>query len=94
MRVVGVRTLKEFCDRHADIKSHVETWLAIVSKQQWRTSQDILNRFNYASFLSDNRVVFNLKGNDYRLLVKVAYKNQVMKVIKIGTHAEYSKWKL
>ena len=94
MRVVGVGTLKEFYARHADVKSHVETWLAIVSKQQWRTPQDIRNRFNHASFLSDNRVVFNLKRNNYRLLVKVAYKNQVMRVIKIGTHAEYSKWKL
>lgn len=94
MRVVGVKRLKEFCARHTDVKSHVDIWLAIIGKQQWRTPQDIFNRFTDASFLSDNRVVFNLKGNDYRLLVQVAYKKQVMRVIKIGTHAEYSKWKL
>ncbi len=68
MRVVGVGTLKEFCARHADVKSHVETWLAIVSKQQWRTPQDIRNRFNHASFLSDNMVVFNLKSCVHKFL--------------------------
>lgn len=94
MRVVGKKTLEVFCEQHADVRSKVETWLSFVEKQQWRTPQNIRDYDNYASFLSDNQVVFNLKGDKYRLLVKVAYKLQVVKIMKIATHAEYSKWKL
>lgn len=53
---------------------------------------DIKNKYPAASFLADNTVIFNIKGNRYRLVVKVSYKVGVVKVEKIGTHAEYTEW--
>ena len=57
----------------------------------WRTPDDIRIRYSRSSILSDNRVVFRLKGNDYRLLVKVRYRNGIVMIEWVGTHAEYDK---
>jgi mRNA interferase HigB len=93
MKIVGVKILEEFGNRHADVVSQLKAWIYEVEEAQWRTPADIKARYVHASFLADNRVVFNLKGNKYRLDVKVSYKSQVVLVNRIGTHAEYSKWK-
>ena len=92
MRVVGRECLEDFIDRHADVRSQVDAWLCEIGEAQWRSPQDIRARYVHASFLADNRVIFNLKGNNYRLEVKVSYASQVVLVVRIGTHAEYSKW--
>lgn len=75
------------------MKPAVQTWVKEVEAAQWKTSQDIKARYSHASFLSDNRVVFNLKGNNYRLGVKISYKNQTVLVKQVGTHEEYKSWK-
>ncbi len=93
MKVVGRRALEDFKRRHADARSHVDAWLCEVEQAEWRSSHNIRARYATASFLADNRVVFNLKGNSYRLDVKVSYENQVVLVKRIGTHAEYDNWK-
>ena len=61
---------------------------------EWKTTQDIRNRFNSADFLSNNRVVFNIGGNNFRLVVIVYYSAGILKIDRIGTHAEYDKWDL
>ncbi|MBN1458440.1 MAG: type II toxin-antitoxin system HigB family toxin [Armatimonadetes bacterium] len=94
MRVVGTPELVRFRRKHADARSQIDTWLAEAENASWRTTQDIKARYSSASFLSDRRVIFNLKGNAYRLLVRVSYKNQVVRVLRIGTHAEYDSWEL
>jgi mRNA interferase HigB len=63
-----------------------------VKASHWKNPAEIKARYATASFLADNHVVFNLKGNKYRLEVIVGYKAQVVLVKRIGTHAEYSKW--
>lgn len=93
MKIVGLKILEEFVNRHADVVSQLKAWIYEVEEAQWQTPNDIKVRYVHASFLADNRVVFNLKGNKYRLDVKVSYKSQVVLVNRIGTHAEYSKWK-
>jgi len=93
MKLVRLRVLEEFRHNHADIRSRLDAWIAEVREAQWKTPEDITKRFVHASFPGDNRVVFNIKGNKYRLDVKVSYKNQVVYVMRIGTHAEYDKWK-
>ena len=60
----------------------------------WAGPQDIKDRFPSASLLSENRVVFNIGGNNYRLLVRVAYNTGVVVILAVGTHAEYDKWDL
>jgi len=93
MRVVGRKTLEDFKQQHADVRSHVDAWICEVQEAEWESPHDIKAQYATASFLADNRVVFNLKGNSYRLDVKVSYATQVVLIMRIGTHAEYDKWK-
>ncbi len=94
MNVIGTKILSEFSGRHADVRGQLSAWLYEAEEANWKRSQDIKQRYASASFLADNIVVFNIKGNDYRLVVKIDYKNQIVLIKKIGTHAEYSRWKL
>ena len=93
MKVVGKKTLDEFKRRHADARSHVDAWICEVEEAEWESPRDIKEEYVTASFLADNRVVFNLKGNSYRLDVKVSYASKVVLIKRIGTHREYDKWK-
>lgn len=92
--MVGRRVLTDFADRHADVRSQIETWFWEVEEANWKAPQDIKARYSSASFFSGNHVVFNLKGKKYRLLTKVSYSQQIVLVVKLGTHAEYSTWDL
>ena len=94
MQVTGLLALQDLKNRHADVKTQVDAWLSEVEIAQWNSPQDIKLRYPSASILSDNQVVFNLKGNKYRLLVKIYYKRQTIFIKKAGTHAEYSRWNL
>ncbi len=69
----------------------MRAWVDEVKKAQWKTPQDIKDKYRSADFLSNNRVVFNIKGNDYRLIVAVAYRFQAVYIKFVGTHAEYDK---
>jgi mRNA interferase HigB len=92
MRIIGRKVLDEFKRRHADARSQVDAWVAEVDDVEWDSPNDIKARFASASFLPNNRVVFNLKGNSYRLDVKVTYETKVVLIKRIGTHAEYNNW--
>ena len=89
MRVIGRDKLEAFCARHADARRWIENWLADAEVAVWNVPQQIRKRYPAASFLAENRVIFNVKGNDYRLEVLVAYKTSVVIVEWIGTHARY-----
>lgn len=92
MRVIGRITLEEFVAIHRDVAGAVDAWLQEATAATWRTPADIKARYQSASLLPNNRVVFNLKGNRYRLDVQVAYQTQIVIVKRIGTHAEYDEW--
>lgn len=91
MRVVGRSRLDAFCQRHSDARRWIENWLAEVEAASWRSPNEIKRRYSSVSFLAGNTVIFNVKGNDYRLEVTVAYKTAVVVVNWIGTHAEYGR---
>ena len=91
MLIVGRDKLDEFCGVHADARSWIANWIADVGGFHWRSSQDIKDSYASASFLSDNVVIVNVKGNHYRLEVQIAYKTEIVIVRWIGTHAEYTK---
>lgn len=93
MKVLGLMILDEFCKDHTDCAAQVVAWTAEAREAEWTTPNDVRARYANASFLPDNRVVFNIKGNSYRLDTKVYYERQVVIVKRIGTHAEYDKWK-
>lgn len=92
MRVVGRERLERFAAKHADARPQIDAWLCEVEEATWRTTNDIKARFPTASLLPQNHVVFNVKGNKYRLDAKIGYEAQVVLVVRMGTHAEYSKW--
>jgi mRNA interferase HigB len=94
MKVIGRNVLDDFGRKHADVSSQINSWLCEVEDAQWQSPADLKRRYPHASILPENRVVFNLKGNRYRLEVKVSYSAKIVFVKQMGTHAEYSKWNL
>jgi mRNA interferase HigB len=89
LKVVGRSILAAFCSRHADARAWVQSWLAEVEVSNWTHPQQIKARFASASFLSDNRVIFNVKGNRYRLEAVIAFRAGIVIVEWAGTHADY-----
>lgn len=93
MKVVGADKIEYYALKHANSKSALESWLAEAKQAKWTQPQDIKNRYRSADFLSGNRVIFNIKGNHHRLVVKVRYQHGIVMIDWIGTHAEYDKKK-
>ena len=91
MRVIAVKPLRLFWQQHPQAENALRGWYAEASMAKWATPADIKAVHRNASFLGNNRVVFNIKGNDYRLVVAVRYSQQLMFVRFIGTHAEYDR---
>ncbi|MFI5420133.1 MAG: type II toxin-antitoxin system HigB family toxin [Nitrososphaerales archaeon] len=91
MRLIGLNVLQEFCEKHSDCKSWIENWIADVKAAKWTSLNDLKARYPSASILPQNVVIFNVKGNSYRLSVQVAVNVQIVAVKWIGTHSEYSR---
>lgn len=91
MRVLGRDKLDKCSREHADSKKALDAWFDEATHSDWQTSQDIKNRYSSASFVEGNRVIFNIKGNNYRLVVKVRYEHGLVVIEWVGTHAEYDK---
>ncbi len=91
MTVVGREKLLEFSQRNASARAALEAWFAEARTATWTRPQDIKDRYRSADFLPGNRVIFNIKGNRYRLVVRVRYQNGIVYIEWVGTHAEYSK---
>lgn len=91
MQLLGLFKLDDFKRKHADSRGPLDVWRVEVEEARWSGPQDVKNRYPSASFLADNRVIFNIKGNSFRLVVKAKYQNGVVLIEWIGTHAEYSK---
>lgn len=92
MKLIGKGVLDEFKKSHADVHSQVDSWVAEVEAANWNMPLDIKRRYPKASILANNEVIFDLKGNKYRLLIKVNYEYKVVLVKNAGTHDEYIKW--
>lgn len=92
MRVIAKRTLRQFwqsSSRYADAQGSIQAWHAEILKASWRTPQEVKAQFRSASILKGGRVVFNIAGNKYRLVVSIDYGRQVRFVKFIGTHEQY-----
>ena len=94
MLVVGQIIIDDFIRAHADGRGPLLAWIAEAEAANWTTPNDIRGRFASASSLPDNTVVFNIKGNAFRLVVGVSYDVGVVEIQRVGTHAEYDKWRL
>jgi mRNA interferase HigB len=85
------KTLREFWEKHPDIEQPLRAWYADVKKADWKTPAEVKAVYKTASFIANNRIVFNIKGNSYRLVVAVDYKYGLVLIRFIGTHKEYDK---
>lgn len=91
MRVIALKTLREFWSKHPQSELPLRAWHAMASRANWRNPADIKSVYRSASILAHSRVVFNIKGNDYRLIVAVHYNRGIMFIRFVGTHRDYNK---
>jgi mRNA interferase HigB len=91
MRIISKRTLRAFWGRFRDAEEPLLAWYREVEKENWDDPAKLKEKYRSASIIKGNRVVFNIKGNDYRLVAKVNYKYRVVYVRFVGTHSEYDK---
>ena len=89
MKIAGRNLLDAFCAKHTDARGWIENWLSDTEAVTWAKPQDVKDRYASASFLAGNTIIFNGKGNDYRLEIVCAFKTGVVVVKWAGTHAEY-----
>ena len=89
MRVIAVSTLQDFWELHPDAEQPLKAWCQEATNASWTQPAEIKEQYRSASVLKNRRVVFNIKGNDYRLIVAIAYKLQIVYVKFVGTHKEY-----
>lgn len=91
MRVIARRTLREFWLKHADSEQQLKAWYREVTKVSWENINELRSDYPTASIIKDNKIVFNIKGNKYRLIVKINFEYHILWILFIGTHAEYDK---
>ena len=83
--------MRDFWEKHSDSEQQLKAWFQETSKAEWKTPNVIKAEYPSVSILKDNRFVFNIKGNNYRLIVKINFDYQMVWIRFIGTHAEYDK---
>ena len=89
MRIIALSTLRDFWVRHPDALEPLAAWHAIAGRVRWTSPADVKAAYRNASFIAGNRVVFNIKGNDYRLVVAMHYNRQIAYIRFVGTHRQY-----
>jgi len=90
-RIIAKSTLRMFWESHADSEQYLKTWYDTALHSNWKTPNEIKKTYASASILKSGRVVFNIKGNTYRLIVRFNFEKQWAFIRFIGTHAEYDK---
>jgi mRNA interferase HigB len=91
MRVISRKVLRKFWEKHPDARQPLQTWYADVKHAAWTGPADSKSVYHNASFIANNRVVFNIKGNNYRIIVVVQYRYEVVYIRFVGTHKEYDR---
>jgi len=91
VRVIAKRTLRDFWLKHAESEQQLKSWFREAEKASWKNVNQLKVDYPSASILKENRIVYNIKGNKYRLIVKINFEFQICWIRFIGTHAEYDK---
>jgi mRNA interferase HigB len=90
-RIFARSTLRQFWEKYSDSEQYLKTWYDTAMHSNWKTPNDVKKAYASASILRDSRIVFNIKGNTYRLVAKFNFEKQLIFIRFIGTHAEYDK---
>lgn len=91
MRVIAVKTLKEYWEEFPQVEQSLLSWYEEVNKVEWNNPNELKMQYGNASILTDKRVIFNIHGNSYRLIVDIEYRLKIVFVVWFGTHKEYDK---
>ena len=89
MRLIAIGTLRNFWRTHPDSREQLQAWYKLMKSASWETPNDVERQFRSASIIGDNRVVFNIAGNKYRLIVKIHYNTGIVYLRFVGTHKQY-----
>jgi mRNA interferase HigB len=90
VQIVAITTLQTFWEKHPDAKVSLQAWYALASRAGWKSPSDIKAAYRNATFVANERVVFNIKGNDYRLVALIRYRQGLMFIRFIGSHSQYN----
>ena len=93
MRVISIKTIKDFWKdkKYSDSEQALRAWYWEVKREKWQSPNEVKRKYKNASIIGHERIVFNIKGNKYRLIVAIKYKFQIIFIRFIGTHNEYDK---
>ena len=91
MRIISRKALREFWERHPESEQFLQAWHKEVQQADWATPAHITERFPNASILANNRVVFRIRGNAFRVVVEIFYQGRMVYIRFVGTHAEYNR---
>lgn len=91
MRIIAERTIHTYYESHPQARAALEDWVAVVKKSQWRCFADIKATFNSVDYVGNQHYVFNIKGNDFRMVVVIKFIPQFVLIRFIGTHSEYDR---
>jgi mRNA interferase HigB len=91
MRIIAIKTLKEFWETHTDAETGLKNWYERISKATYQTPAEVVNDFKGADFVGNTRIVFNVAKNKFRLIAAFRYDKQICWIKFVGTHSEYDK---
>lgn len=90
MRIVAKSTLRDYWEKHPDCEQSLLSWYKTSIRAKWSNFNEIRNQFGTCKVLGNDRIIFKIKGNQYRLVVKISFTNQLIFIRFIGTHTEYN----
>lgn len=93
MEILNLKVIKQFVEEHADSEAPLADWVTKTKYADWKTGADVVSTFNKASYIGDNKWIFNIGGNRFRMAAMVWVQNERVYVLKLMTHAEYDKEK-
>jgi len=91
MRIIALSTLRTFWNNHTLSEQPIKAWVQETRMSSWKNSAELKEKFRNASIINAKRVVFNIKGNNYRLIVDIEYRLQIVFIVWVGIHSEYDK---
>ncbi|MFC1482069.1 type II toxin-antitoxin system HigB family toxin [Candidatus Neomarinimicrobiota bacterium] len=92
MTLIGRDLVDKLAKKHTDVAGDLQAWFHEAKNATWTSTQDIVTQYPNARVISKNKILFNIKGNHYRLLISINFSSSIIVIEKIATHAEYDKW--